>query len=68
MTFGQGGGFNRPPVQMHDVSSLGLKCKQCNAAITELPFNPDPSRYGELRCRECMRSFRQDRGPRRPRY
>lgn len=69
MAYGQGGGYGpRPPVQMHDVSSLNLKCKDCGTAITELPFNPDPSRYGELRCRDCMRAARSDRGPRRPRY
>ena len=31
------------------------KCAQCGAAITELPFEPDPERLSQLRCRDCHR-------------
>lgn len=37
-------------------------CGTCGAAITELPFEPDPSRLGTLKCRDCHRKSRQDRG------
>lgn len=30
-------------------------CGKCGAAITELPFDPDPSRLDQLTCRECHR-------------
>ena len=29
------------------------ECSGCGTAITELPFEPDPSRTGELVCRDC---------------
>jgi len=42
------------------------KCSKCGADITELPFEPDPTRLDKLLCRNCHRervqSFRQDRG------
>jgi len=28
-------------------------CSGCNGAITELPFEPDPSRANALLCRDC---------------
>lgn len=28
-------------------------CGTCNNPITELPFEPDPSRVGQLKCRDC---------------
>lgn len=37
-------------------------CSQCNAAITELPFEPDPSRVGQLLCRDCHRQKRDSFG------
>lgn len=44
-------------------------CAKCGAAITELPFEPDPSRIDQLKCRDCHRASRQSfggpRGPRR---
>lgn len=43
-------GFER---KMYDVSSMNLKCAQCNKAITELPFQPDGSR--PVYCHECNR-------------
>lgn len=45
------------------------KCAQCGKDITELPFEPDPSRLDQLLCRDCHRekkgSFRRPSGPRR---
>ena len=32
------------------------KCSKCNGPITELPFNPDPSRLDQLLCRDCHRA------------
>lgn len=34
------------------------KCANCGAAITELPFQPDPGREANLRCRDCFRRTR----------
>jgi len=31
------------------------KCAKCAKAITELPFEPDPSRLDQLLCRDCHR-------------
>jgi hypothetical protein len=70
---------DRAPRQMFQGD---WKCAECNAAITELPFEPDPSRVDTLKCREChkksmpRRSFGGgnrnfgggDRGGRRDRY
>ncbi len=56
------GGFQR---QMFDVSNLDVKCRDCKTAITQLPFEPDPSRLDSLRCRDCLRKFRDQRPPRR---
>lgn len=58
------GGFQRKMYQGN------WKCSQCGKEITELPFEPDPSRLEQLLCRDCHRekrqSFRGDsRGPRR---
>lgn len=50
--------------KMHDVSSMNIKCKDCNADIAELPFQPDPNRLDSLRCRDCMKKYRESR-PRR---
>ena len=37
-------------------------CGSCRAAITELPFEPDPNRLGTLKCRDCHRKAMADRG------
>lgn len=29
------------------------ECGKCGSKITELPFEPDPSRKGSLKCGEC---------------
>ncbi|HQA95957.1 MAG TPA: hypothetical protein PLN18_01130 [Candidatus Colwellbacteria bacterium] len=41
------------------------KCSKCGAPITELPFEPDPSRLGSLLCRDCHRERRNSFGGRR---
>lgn len=40
------------------------KCSGCGAAITELPFQPDPAREGELTCFDCHKQKMANR-PRR---
>lgn len=39
------------------------QCAKCGTPITELPFEPDPSRLDKLLCRNChqerVRSFRR---------
>ena len=57
----QEGGFQS---EMFDVSQMDIKCRDCSAPITQLPFNPDPARLDSIRCQECMRKFREQR-PRR---
>jgi CxxC-x17-CxxC domain-containing protein len=57
--FGQG---SRPQRQMYDVSSLGLKCAECETSIKELPFEPKQDRA--VYCRECNRARQRSRGPR----
>ncbi len=54
------GGFQRKMYQGD------WKCSKCQAAITELPFEPDPGRLDQLLCRDCHRERRQSfGGPRR---
>lgn len=50
------GGF--APRQMFDVSAMGLKCADCDADITELPFEPKSDR--PVYCRDCNRQRRQN--------
>ena len=54
------GGFERKMYQGN------WKCAKCGADITELPFEPDPTKLDKLLCRDChrerTRSFRQDQG------
>lgn len=52
----QGGGFQ--PRQMFQGD---WKCSKCNAAITELPFQPDPARLDQLLCRDCHKANRPAR-------
>jgi CxxC-x17-CxxC domain-containing protein len=51
-----GGGFQRKMYQGN------WTCSKCNKEITELPFEPDPDRVGQLKCKDC---FRTNRPPRR---
>jgi CxxC-x17-CxxC domain-containing protein len=48
------GGFSQRKTYQGD-----WKCSKCSAAITELPFEPDPNRLGQLLCRDCHRERRQ---------
>jgi len=43
------GGFERKMFQGD------WKCANCGTPITELPFEPDPSRLSQLLCRNCHR-------------
>lgn len=59
---------NRPPRQMVDISSLGITCAECGAAITQLPFEPtkkEDGTFGKLYCFECNKARIKARGPRR---
>ncbi len=58
---GFGGGFSRPPRQLIDVTAMNIKCADCGAAITQLPFQPDPARLNTIRCRDCLRKSRPAR-------
>ncbi|MBU3925003.1 hypothetical protein KKB43_02320 [Patescibacteria group bacterium] len=55
---GNQGGFQK---QMFDVANMNIKCKDCGTPITQLPFNPDPARLDSIRCKDCMRKFRDSR-------
>jgi CxxC-x17-CxxC domain-containing protein len=47
-----------PQRQMFDVSALNLKCAECGAPITQLPFQPSGDR--PVYCRDCNRNRRQN--------
>lgn len=51
--------------QMFDVSEMNIKCRDCGTPITQLPFNPDPSRLDTIRCQDCLRKFREQSPGRR---
>jgi CxxC-x17-CxxC domain-containing protein len=55
------GGFQRKMYQGN------WKCSKCGKEITELPFDPDPSRLDQLLCRDCHREKRQTFRSREPR-
>lgn len=50
----QAGGFG--PKKMYDVD---VQCSKCGAKITQLPFEPDPSRLSQLLCKDCHRARAQ---------
>ena len=60
----QGGGFNRVMHTAGDADGCtgNWKCSSCQAAITELPFPPDPNRLGQLLCKDCHRAKKQSMG------
>ena len=62
--FEREGGDRNFQRQMFDVTEMNVKCRDCGTPITQLPFNPDPSRLDTLRCQDCLRKFRETR-PRR---
>jgi len=49
----RGGGFNRPPREMHKVT-----CADCGKE-TEVPFKPDGTR--PVYCRECYQQHKPKR-------
>ena len=59
MAFQQNDGFQRKMYQGN------WQCSQCQTPITELPFEPDPSRLNQLLCRDCHRQKRASFGDRR---
>ena len=59
MAFQRDGGFQRKMYQGN------WKCAKCGASITELPFEPDPSRIDSLQCRDCHRERARSFGDRR---
>ncbi len=52
----RGGGFNRGPRQMFDVD---VKCAECGAQITQLPFQPTSGK--PVYCFNCNKARRGDR-------
>lgn len=65
MAFGDNqGNFQREPRQMFKGS---WKCSNCNAEISELPFEPDPARIDQLLCRNCHMERRKNFRSRQPR-
>ncbi|HLC99601.1 MAG TPA: CxxC-x17-CxxC domain-containing protein [Patescibacteria group bacterium] len=53
------GGFrSSAPRQMFDVTSMGLKCANCQTNITELPFEPKSDQ--PVYCRNCNRERKQN--------
>lgn len=43
---------NDGPRQMYQGN---WSCSGCGNDIKELPFNPDPARAGQLKCKDCFR-------------
>lgn len=56
MAYGNQGDFQRKMYQGN------WKCSKCNSDITQLPFNPDPERVGQLLCKECHKAERSSFG------
>ena len=38
------------------------KCSECGKEITQLPFEPDPARLSQLKCRDCHQKSRDSFG------
>lgn len=54
---------NRPRPNLIDISSMGIKCAECNAAIDKLPFTPtkkDDGTFGKIYCYECNKGRKKD--------
>lgn len=58
---GQGGGRFHSDRGERKTYSGNWTCAECGTSITELPFMPDPSRVGALKCRDCHRKTLPDR-------
>lgn len=48
--------------EQREMHQGNWKCSQCGSSITELPFEPDPSRVDQLLCRNCHRERKQSFG------
>ena len=59
---GGGGGYGGGQQAPRQMFTGAWTCGTCGGAITELPFEPDPSRLGTLKCRDCHRKSRDERG------
>lgn len=55
MAYDRNDGFKR------ETFKGSWKCSKCDKEITELPFEPDPSRLDSLMCRDCHRESRANR-------
>lgn len=44
--------------EMVNVSSLNIRCCDCEKSISELPFKPSKATLNDIRCSDCMRSSR----------
>ena len=53
---------NDRPQQMVEGS---WTCSECGAEITKLPFQPDGSRLNTLKCLDCHRKGKENRGERK---
>ncbi len=51
-----GGGMSRGPRAPRQMYSVNLTCASCNAAITELPFQPSGDK--PVYCKDCMMARR----------
>jgi len=54
--------------QRFDVSGMNIKCCDCGTPITQLPFEPDPTRLDTIRCPDCWRKYREQRPRPRRRF
>ena len=56
-----GGGYGGQQAQ-RQMFTGSWTCGTCGGPITELPFAPDPARLSSLKCRDCHRKSRDERG------
>ena len=64
MAFDDRGGYGGGDRPQRQTFQGDWKCAECGTEIKELPFQPDPSRIDQLRCRNCYRPkkrFNRDR-------
>ena len=54
---GSGGGFQGGQRQMYQGN---WTCADCGTAITQLPFEPNPDKTGNLRCLDCFKKSRSN--------
>lgn len=56
----QGGSSQGGDMPQRPMYKVNAKCADCGADITELPFQPDPARMSQLRCRNCYKPRRNN--------